>query len=73
MHNGEEELMAVVIRCGGETRSGRSKITRRAKSVKAGTREARSCSIEHRGYWADVVHRGRVVASCINGRCQKGG
>lgn len=63
--------MAVTVTCGGETRSGRPKITRRAKSAKAGIREAKSCSIEHRGYWADVVSKGRVVASCINGRCEK--
>lgn len=62
--------MAVIVRCGGETRSGRPKITRRAKSMKAARAEAKSCSIEHRGYWADVVHKGRVVVSCLNGRCE---
>lgn len=60
--------MPIVVTCGGENRSGKPKITRRAKSLAKARVIAKSCSIEHRGYWADVAHKGRVVASYINGR-----
>jgi len=65
-------MARIVVTCGGESSDGSPKIRRSVKSVAAGKRAAKACSIEHRGYWADVNRNGITVAACINGRCYKG-
>ncbi len=43
-----------------------------ARNKKIAMREAKACSIKHRGEWCDVIVNNIRIAQCFKGKCKKG-